>query len=304
MASSPYQPSSVLDRPTVFDEPSMVLASQFPELDPVAILQVVESPAVLMAFNEFRLRLWNEVCEEPGVPVVDVEHISRAITNFTHEPFGQNLAIAIGGGPAASPYRYHEDSAFSAFMSRVYKWIDQEYLDLPIRKYLVADEDLRIKLLWGILGVCIDLLAEGELPRPRVDLPPKVDTANTVADKRTLVGAVGYDATWFPQWQEWRMRHALLADGAQRDKYVRTWASRIADECREGDGGSSSHWRTRRFIGILHFVKGRDESHDFDLTTPNMNVRGEALPSKELSTLTIGMAADDKVGSPPSSPSL
>ncbi|KAI1296116.1 hypothetical protein F5Y03DRAFT_410302 [Xylaria venustula] len=238
-----------MDAPSIFNEPTMALASQFPELDPLALLQLVEAPVVRMAFFEFRKYYWDEITSwdeniTPRGVLLDSDELKNDLNAFLLKPEGYRGPVGnIGGGPSGSSRRYHM-YPFSSFMSRVYSWAVQRHLNLPVRQYLVGTE-LCVSILWGILGICISLHAREIFPTLSFQLD---DHANIETE------ALGYSPYWFPAWQEWRMRHESLQREGERDVFIRSWASRISIDHSIFTTGSE-YSRCENFAKVLWFFQ-------------------------------------------------
>ncbi|KAI1161502.1 hypothetical protein F5B18DRAFT_653560 [Nemania serpens] len=235
----------------------MALATQFPEIDPVALLQLVEAPVVRMAFYEFRHRFWDEATE-PGQAMIPRSELTKTLQIFEQKPSGFGGAGhrgLLGGGLSSHPFMQPSETAFSAFLSRVYAWAQQEHLKLPIASSL-RDSAIRAKLLWGILGVCISLHAVGEFPAPLAPFPESDD--DILKWEAAVTGSLGYDPTWYRSWQEWRIRHELLQDQTERYALTRLWVARVAEDF-SSLGEDSGAREAEEFLGILRYVKSYDD---------------------------------------------
>ncbi|KAI0467467.1 hypothetical protein F4859DRAFT_525382 [Xylaria cf. heliscus] len=223
---------------TGFTEPTFGLAAHFPELDPVALLQLVEAPVVRLAFYEFRSRFW-DVCRSFNPPMASIQFVDRALDKFSASPAGLGRLSSIGGGECSRPDDYQMHDAFYAFMSRIYAWATQDYLDLPIRRHL-EDTSIAASLLWGILGICISLYEDGNFPEPQIALPTEENRFEHVDDEvdvkdvenwKLATHAMRYTPHMFSLWQEWRLRHeALIKDEKERSNLARSWSTKIAED--------------------------------------------------------------------------
>ncbi|KAI0439075.1 hypothetical protein F4803DRAFT_554428 [Xylaria telfairii] len=226
---------------TVFTEPTFALASYFPELDPVAILQVVEAPVVRLAFYEFLSRFWLPF--KTSIPIgtslgdIRLEIIEKAFTDFSKKPAGSRITN-IGGGCCSSPDDYQVQDAFYAFMSRVYGWATQDYLSLPLRRQL-EDRKIAADLIWGILGICLGLHEDGDFPEPLLPLPTgefefeHVDgvlEATHVEKWENGTRAMTYTPRSYLLWQEWRIRYEALNDQNERNRFALSWASNVPQD--------------------------------------------------------------------------
>ncbi|KAI0535301.1 hypothetical protein GGR58DRAFT_529605 [Xylaria digitata] len=253
----------------LFVIPTFALAAQFPELDPMALLQLVEAPVVRMAWYEFRHQFWDELQldnKEFGVRheiVISDEVVRSAIEAFNLCPGGQHRPTGglIGGGLPCD-FTTTVNNPFSVFMTRIYAWATQEYLSLPICKSFINPE-IRNGILWGILGICLNLDSEGKFPAPLAPFPKKfeIDCDEDFRKwKSSVSGSLGYDANWFPAWQEWRIRHdAFKQDSENRNSFVRFWASWTADgEGFRGLGVKSPAAQCEKWLNTLLFVDLED----------------------------------------------
>ncbi|RWA05098.1 hypothetical protein EKO27_g10010 [Xylaria grammica] len=243
--------------------PTFALASQFPELDPIALLQLVEAPVVRMAFYEFRQRFWDHMrahaethwMKNGKVALADHD-LRKSIETFNLWPEGESrLEKSIRGGGGPSNFAFYHRDPIPAFLSRVYAWVTQSHLNLPICKHL-DDPTIRTRILWGILGICIGMHEEGDFPQPICPIPANVDTDNNLDEFHTRVsGSLGYDARWFPAWQEWRTRHERFErDTEARNRYILYWAAWTAGENGFGLGENSPARECERFLMALDFI--------------------------------------------------
>ncbi|KAF2969058.1 hypothetical protein GQX73_g4510 [Xylaria multiplex] len=260
----------------LFVIPTFALAAQFPELDPIDLLQLVEAPVVRMAFYEFRYQFWDELQldnQEFGVRpeiLVNDKMVRLAIETFNLCPGGQNRRTGgIIGGGLPSDFTTTVNNPFAVFMTRIYSWATQEHLSLPISKSFV-NPTLRNGILWGILGICLDLHSEGKFPAPLAPFPKKFEI-NCHEDfrqwKNGVSGSLGYDASWFPAWQEWRIRHDAFWDSESRNAFISFWAEWTAGEegfC--GLGERSPAAQCEKWVNTLRFV---DPENPFRLWSRN-----------------------------------
>ncbi|KAJ2984791.1 hypothetical protein NUW58_g5875 [Xylaria curta] len=206
----------------IFVAPTMALASNFPELDPIALLQLVEAPIVCMAFHVFREQFWDEfTTNEPAE--IDIDEISEAVAGFEEKPEGNRSIGLFGAGMIAG--RSEDEHPITIFMCRLYAWASQESISLPIQVYL-KDAGLRANILWGILGICISLHINGEFPAPPETSLPAEEESDDV-EKKIRAFPVTYDPCWLPIWEEWRMRHEILKE--QANDLVHAYAAQVAD---------------------------------------------------------------------------
>ncbi|KAI0453385.1 hypothetical protein F5B21DRAFT_479915 [Xylaria acuta] len=246
---------------TVFTEPTFALAAHFPELDPVALLQLVEAPAVHLAFYEFRSRFWDVLTKSPPAQT-HIGFVERALDSFSKKPEGFGRLSNIGGGGCAPPNDYEIDDSFYAFMSRVYAWATQDYLDLPIRRHL-ENTSICASLLFGILGICISLHEDGKFPEAPLPLPTDefehVEGELQLSDVenwKQKTRAMQYTPRSFPQWQEWRIRHEALKELKERDSFVRFWAAKVAEDYSNGpDSAAEEAFDWLQIIKIARFYK-------------------------------------------------
>ncbi|KAI1190734.1 hypothetical protein F5B17DRAFT_427211 [Nemania serpens] len=234
----------------------MALATQFPEIDPVALLQLVEAPVVRMAFYEFRHRFWDEATE-PGLAMINRGELTKTFKIFEQKPSGfggVGHRGLLGGGLSSHPIMQTSETAFSAFLSRVFAWSQLDHLKLPIAATL-RDSAIRAKLLWGILGICISLHAAGEFPAPLAPFPTSDEDLSKW--ESSVTGSLGYDPSWYPEWQEWRIRHEILRDHNERHPFTRFWVARVAEDFfalgRESDAAVAEE-----FLAILRYVNNYD----------------------------------------------
>ncbi|KAH8162570.1 hypothetical protein CIB48_g5684 [Xylaria polymorpha] len=221
---------------TVFAEPTFALASHFPELDPVAILQLVEAPVVSLAFYEFRSRFW-DACRNISPTEIHIQLVEKALDDFSKNPAGSRITN-IGGGFCSNPDDYQIEDSIYAFMSRVYGWATQNFLDLPIRRQL-ENPNIGASLLWGILGICISLHENGQFPEPLLPLPTEefefkhvegdLDV-NDVENWKNATRAMRYEPRSYFLWQEWRLRHEALNDQRVRANFTVSWAAKISED--------------------------------------------------------------------------
>ncbi|GAP90181.1 hypothetical protein SAMD00023353_4200230 [Rosellinia necatrix] len=268
---------------TVFTAPTMALAAHFPELDPVALLQLVEAPVVRLAFYEFRSRFWDEaVGDEREFALIPIENIKEAIGDFNENPAGfAGYRSISGGGHAVHPSTYLDQSAITGFMSRVFAWATQEYLKLPIAPFLKG-ESMGMSLLWGILGICIALHQEETFPAPLSALPAGVDSSDIAAWEKSMSGTLSYDPTWFPAWQEWRTRHETLKDSKERASFVRFWTAETAADFATWREDSQTA-EIGRFLSILRYMRCYDVvPGDRFVTKHLVAYRGELKDPEEL----------------------
>ncbi|KAI8946342.1 hypothetical protein F4801DRAFT_583497 [Xylaria longipes] len=224
---------------TNFNEPTFALAAHFPELNPVALLQLVEAPVVRLAFYEFRSRFW-DACRKNGQAKTQIQFVEKALNDFSNMPAGYGRINDIGGGECSSPDDYEIRDSFYAFMSRVYAWATQDYLDLPIRRHL-EDTSISASILWGILGICISVHEAGKFPEPLFPIPTEgfehVDgelDLKDVVDWRFATRAATHTPKSFPLWQEWRVRHEALVNPKNCERFIRFWAAKVADDYSSG----------------------------------------------------------------------
>ncbi|KAI1203719.1 hypothetical protein F5X97DRAFT_318369 [Nemania serpens] len=259
----------------------MALATQFPEIDPMALLQLVEAPVVRMAFYEFRHRFWDEATKEGEQAVVHRGELAKTLKIFEQKPLGFGGAGPrgfLGGGLSSHPLMQNSETPFSAFLSRVYAWSQQDHLHLPIAATL-RDSAIRAKLLWGILGVCISLHEDGEFPAPLKPLPTSND--DLAEWEKMVTGSMGYDPTWYSEWQEWRIRHEILRDSGERLLFTRFWIAQIT-ETFLALGRNSDASYAEEFLGILRYVTNYDnfmKPDGFDCYTKHLDVYDEATPA-------------------------
>ncbi|KAI1748126.1 hypothetical protein F4782DRAFT_534712 [Xylaria castorea] len=248
---------------TVFNEPTFALAAHFPELDPIALLQLVEAPVVRLAFYEFRSRFWDG-CKRVGPARAHIQLIEKALDDFSKRPEGPGRLSAIGGGDCSSPDDYHIHDSFYAFISRVYAWATQDCLDIPIRRHL-EDRSICASLLWGILGICISLHENGEFPEPLFPLPTdefefkQVEgdiTIHDIENWKINTRAMCYTPIYFPLWQEWRIRHETLKQSKDRDSFVSCWAAKVAEDYTNGpDNAIEEAHEWLQIIKVARFYK-------------------------------------------------
>ncbi|KAI1123624.1 hypothetical protein F5Y10DRAFT_269909 [Nemania abortiva] len=249
---------------TVFTELAMGLASRFPELDPVAILELVEAPVVRLAFYELCNTSWDQNIEEPGqAPRISSEYIKSSIEAFEKNPMGgfgglEYRDIRGGGLPLTPELRGAEATCFSIFMSRIYAWAMQPHPDLRVSRYLQYGS-IRLPLLWGILGICISLYGDDRFPRPLYPLPEITYEDHMDDWEFEVTGSLGYSSAWFPEWQEWRLRYEALKDETDRNAIAQFWSCLIFDKDMCQPHGSAAS-QAKDFIGILHYVKNCDNN--------------------------------------------
>ncbi|KAI0803596.1 hypothetical protein GGR55DRAFT_390607 [Xylaria sp. FL0064] len=240
---------------TVFTEPAMALAAQFPDIDSVALLQLVEAPIVQMAFHEFQEEFWDGMtfCKgntpNRGIQL-DFDELKKDIGAFVSCPANHCCSNGI---TYSVHYQLHP---IASFMSRIYVWATRENLDLPIRRHL-TNAEIATRILWGILGVCINLQAINKFPRPvRPTSRSKLWPDDEAGD---VPGTFCYEDCWFPSWQVWRFRYTALQDSLERSEFVHYWDERIALD-HQRDSGNSQYYRQETFGAVLRFL---DSPGDF-----------------------------------------
>ncbi|TRX89721.1 hypothetical protein FHL15_009311 [Xylaria flabelliformis] len=255
-----------------FAEPTFALAAHFPELDPIALLQLVEAPVVRLAFYEFRSRFWDRL-KRVDPAQTHIKLVERALNLFGENPEGINRLSVIGGGDCSSPDNYQTCDSFYAFMSRVYAWAtSQDYLDLPIRRNL-ENKILSASLLWGILGICISIHEDGNFPEPLLPLPTEefqhVEgelTPDDVKAWKVNTRALCYTPPYFPLWQEWRARHQTLRDEYHGANWASAWIARVTKDYSMGpDNAIDEAYDWLQIIKIARVY--RDMQHKVEART-------------------------------------
>ncbi|KAI1116714.1 hypothetical protein F5Y14DRAFT_448872 [Nemania sp. NC0429] len=260
----------------------MALATQFPELDPVALLELVEAPVIRMAFYEFRHRLWDEATAE-GKAMIHRNELTKTLKIFEEKPLGfggPGHRGHLGGGLSSHPLMRTAETPFSAFMSRVFAWSQQDHLQLSIAPSL-RDSAIRAKLLWGILGVCISLHGTGEFPAPITPLPTSNEGDDLPKWEGAVKGSMGYDATWYPEWQEWRIRREALRDQTERLAFTRFWVTKVADDF-FGLGHHSDAAEAEKFLAIFAYVHHYDDlmgTGGCDFDTKHLSLYDDKTPA-------------------------
>ncbi|KAI1271069.1 hypothetical protein F5Y07DRAFT_406069 [Xylaria sp. FL0933] len=240
---------------TVFTEPAMALAAQFPEIDSVALLQLVEAPIVRMAFHEFQEEFWDgmkfgEKSTPNGGVQLDFDELKKDIGAFVSSPANHCCS---GGITHSVHYQLHP---IASFMSRIYVWATRENLDLPIRCHL-ADAETTTRILWGILGICINLQAINKFPRPLCPISAsKLGSEDQMGDEPVTSS---FEDSWFPSWQAWRFRYTALQDSRERSGFVQYWTDKIG-LAHQWDPSDSQYSRQETFLAVLQFL---DSPGDF-----------------------------------------
>ncbi|KAI0428035.1 hypothetical protein F5Y09DRAFT_349920 [Xylaria sp. FL1042] len=225
--------------PTVFTKPGMALAAHFPALDPIAVLQLIESPVVRTAFDEFEEEFWSGFLERKpnqtkrGV-LLNFHELKRNIEVFESYPDGSCCS-----DEDLTDREHYREHPFASFMSRIYVELTDDYLDMPIRR--VLQTEMGVSILWGILGVYLSLYAVGKLP------PPHVFAVSRYTDVTRTTEA-------------WRIRYETL-QGSDGSEFVQQWRTKTAKEYKSL-GVNSELSRMEKFLGVLD-VLNQDNTEEY-----------------------------------------
>ncbi|KAI0201876.1 hypothetical protein F4808DRAFT_459632 [Astrocystis sublimbata] len=264
-----------------FVKPAFALAVWFPEIDPIALLELIESPAVRLAFYEFQCRYW-EVHKRVPSARVHIATIEKSFEDFNKNPYGFRLK-KIGGGDCHNPEQYEVLGAFYAFMSRVYSWANSEFLGLTLRPFL-ADETYRLSIMWGVLGVCIAMFEEGHFPEPDFPLPThNLDWTNDHERELFRQNATVWQLSTesmrhtpqkYPQWVEWRRNHASYKEAFGKQHLADTYAETAAMDYKYGipENPTKSMGEWLQVIEVAKVWRSMQYHYEFDTKYCNFGI--------------------------------
>ncbi|KAH9884200.1 hypothetical protein F4778DRAFT_763973 [Xylariomycetidae sp. FL2044] len=242
---------------SVFTEPTLEVAKVLPSVDPMALLQFVESPVVLYLFRQFVVEAFNV---KPGTSNggglwITEEQMKTVYGSFENLSFKirDTLPLAPPMFQTIYPIKYRGravEDAIKEFMEGCARWADSE-VGLLIKPYFKIRE-VQIQILLGILGICLRLEQLGQFPHDILKWKIKGPTQTEGNDHW------GIKSSLVPFFQAWRLR---FSSNIRDDGFILYWSCKMEDEKtieREEVGG----WRWQCY---LNEIKGSRYSYHADL---------------------------------------